>query len=409
MSQSILIYGATGYSGRLIAHEARRASGRNGPRIVLGARDGHALEKLAGALDVDMRVFGLDTARPVMQALDGIEVVLNAAGPFARTAERLAKAAIDLGCHYVDISGELDVYKRLDDLARFARQRSVMLVSGAGHTAAASDLLLHEALAAIERTRGPSQALGSIRIAMSPPNDFSRGSAESAWRSIREQVAVVRGLEASPASDAPTLRHVPAGMLERSFDFALGERPDFRAATAANLIDTMTARITALRHGVSVREIESYVQMGDTARLAYHALSLAAPVLATRWSRALAEAGLGMLPAGPDARQRQLARQTVVLRIEGDTNQPLIDWRLQTPHAYTFTAWAAWAVAAALLMRTADVDERKQPRHPAAGWLTPGDLLFRAGHRFDMSAGGPSPTRVQKVPDCDLFKREVEP
>jgi len=58
---------------------------------------------------MDYRVFGLDDSGEVVQRLAGVDVVLNAAGPFAFTAERLAGAAIRARCHYVDINGEIDV------------------------------------------------------------------------------------------------------------------------------------------------------------------------------------------------------------------------------------------------------------------------------------------------------------
>lgn len=39
-----------------------------------------------------------------------VDVLLNAAGPFANTAEPLMAAAIAAGVHYLDFSAELDTY-----------------------------------------------------------------------------------------------------------------------------------------------------------------------------------------------------------------------------------------------------------------------------------------------------------
>ena len=125
MSHTILLYGATGFSGPLVAAAAARRWSTPGAtcRLVLGAREGAELEQLARRHGVDYRAFGLDDRSRVLRALRGVKVLVNAAGPFAWTGERLAKAAIEAGCHYVDINGEVDVYKRLDDLGRFAGQR----------------------------------------------------------------------------------------------------------------------------------------------------------------------------------------------------------------------------------------------------------------------------------------------
>src|SRR4029077_20940378 len=113
---AVLLYGATGYSGRLIAALARqRWSGATSLRVIVAGRDGRALRDLANELDVEYRTFALDDARGIDAGLRDVVTVINAAGPFALTAEPLAKAALRSGCHYVDINGELDVYKRLVD------------------------------------------------------------------------------------------------------------------------------------------------------------------------------------------------------------------------------------------------------------------------------------------------------
>jgi short subunit dehydrogenase-like uncharacterized protein len=97
---------------------------------------------------MDFRVFGLDDRDEVVRAISDVDVVINAAGPFAYTAEPLAKAAIIAKRHYVDINGELDVYLKLDDLGVKAQQQRIALISAAGHTAAVSDMLLAKARSA---------------------------------------------------------------------------------------------------------------------------------------------------------------------------------------------------------------------------------------------------------------------
>src|SRR3954471_14423263 len=142
MSCNILLYGATGYSGQLIAAEGRVMSdAQNGEKfqMILAARDAATLRDVAKRNSMPFRCFGLDDRAAVKRGLEGMDVVINAAGPFAFTAERLAKAALAVGCHYVDINGEVDVYRKLDDFARAAAQRKIAFVSGAGHTAASSD------------------------------------------------------------------------------------------------------------------------------------------------------------------------------------------------------------------------------------------------------------------------------
>jgi short subunit dehydrogenase-like uncharacterized protein len=230
MRHGILLYGATGYSGRLIAAEAKERgmsrSGRDPCRMILAARDIRTLHDIAREYDMEYRAFGLDSDDDLARGLDGVDVVLNAAGPFALTAERLMKAALKAGCHYVDINGEVDVYMRLDDFGRKAFQLGRALVSGAGATAAASDILLNAALEKLQSNGviKHRDELGSIRIAVSRDAILSRGSLLTAARLIKEQVIVVRkGFRKIPGHGlkADLVRyHEPIGKLEYLFDFS---------------------------------------------------------------------------------------------------------------------------------------------------------------------------------------------
>src|SRR6476469_1832140 len=90
MPFTIMLYGATGYSGGIITEEAVRLGmaqgGRHDCRLILAGRDGNELEALARDANMPYRVFGLDSAGAVRDALATVDAVINAAGPFAFTA-----------------------------------------------------------------------------------------------------------------------------------------------------------------------------------------------------------------------------------------------------------------------------------------------------------------------------------
>jgi hypothetical protein len=391
MSYTLLLYGATGYSGRLIAAEAAQLGMVGHPdlpglRMVLAGRDHRSVGELAKSLGMEARVFGLDDRDGVQRGLTGVDVVINAAGPFALTANALAKAALSVGCHYVDINGEAEVYMKLDDLGRYATSRQLAMVSGAGHTAAASDLMVHAALTELGNASSGADAreLGAVRMAMGRMTSLSRGSADTLWRSLREQVRVVRKgkVEETPGQfvDRQVLWHEPVGKLERAFDFydplnppapaALTTAPrtgarsrDPRIASATNLVDTLTARLTVNRHGFSAHRIESYVEAGTAERLAYQFGPLLAPFAAMSWARELARLQLSALPAGPTPQERRTESHFVVLTIEDLYQNEVIDWGWHTPNPYDFTARIVLEVASTV------VNEH------LSGWLTPSDVL----------------------------------
>jgi saccharopine dehydrogenase (NAD+, L-lysine-forming) len=405
MSGRVLLYGATGYSGRLIAAEARRQQDRGllGD-IVLAGRDGIALAEIAAEHDLAYTAFALDDQSKVEAVLAEFDVVLNAAGPFAETGLRLAKCAIATACHYVDINGEVDVYQKLDDLHRAAAQRGVALVSGAGFTAAVSDLLLARALTLLTDAGWNGRRLGAIRIAVARMTDFSRGSLITMLRSVREEVITVRDNE---------YLHVPVGRLERTFDFGVPPRPQardartgdaspLRIATAANVVDTLTAFQTARRQApgstsTDVGTIESYVDMPRPIRLGYQLGALSAVWLQLPGVQQATRLQLAQLPEGPDEDDRRRSHETVVVQIDSEYGAPLVDWRLRTQNSYDVTARCALSAARALAV---DPD---LPR----GWLSPSEVLVDTLTAVKHLEQPPTRLNVEVFGPCEFEGRPV--
>ena len=342
--------------------------------MILAGRDGDALRKVGREHGMEARVFGLDDRDDIADGLDGVDVVLNAAGPFAWTAETLAKAALQARCHYVDINGEVDVYRRLDDLIRAASQRGLTMVASAGHMAAASDSLLDAVLGRLmdRGIIGQHEELGAVRIALSRIAAYSRGSAETVTRSLREQVAVYRRVKRKERDgqsyNAMVLWHEPVGKLERTFDFgangAARKIEPRRIASAANLVDTLTARHTIERYEVTAHSIESYMEAGSVARFANQVGAIVAPLTTCKIVRAAARTPLALFPAGPTAEELASETHAVVLEIEDRFRQRLAAFRLETPNVYTLTAQLAVAVAQEVALK---------PK--SGGWRTPAEYL----------------------------------
>jgi short subunit dehydrogenase-like uncharacterized protein len=146
----LLLYGANGYTGELIAREAAR----RGLAPVLAGRRAEALEPLARELGLEPRAFALENPEAVAAALDGVRVVLHAAGPFVRTSRTMVDACLARGAHYLDITGEIGVFEPILGRDGEAKRAGVALVPGVGFDVVPSDALaaaLHEALPGADR------------------------------------------------------------------------------------------------------------------------------------------------------------------------------------------------------------------------------------------------------------------
>ncbi|MBO4220853.1 saccharopine dehydrogenase NADP-binding domain-containing protein [Bradyrhizobium neotropicale] len=139
------IYGATGHTAQLIARDLHR----RGMQARLGARRAANAES-ASALGYEFVVFDLSNEAALTSFLEGVEVLVNCAGPFGGTAHVLAGAAVQRGIHYVDITGEPpvveDLCKELHDTAVAANS---YIIPATGFFGALPDLLATAALAAV--------------------------------------------------------------------------------------------------------------------------------------------------------------------------------------------------------------------------------------------------------------------
>jgi short subunit dehydrogenase-like uncharacterized protein len=100
----IALYGATGYTGRLVAKEL--ADG--GTDFVLSGRNQAKLEALAEELGRNMPCVAatVDDPDSLRSMLAGCAAVIDCAGPFAYYGEPVLKAAIETSTHYLDTAGE---------------------------------------------------------------------------------------------------------------------------------------------------------------------------------------------------------------------------------------------------------------------------------------------------------------
>jgi short subunit dehydrogenase-like uncharacterized protein len=109
LNGTILIYGATGYTGRLIA----KAASDSEARPILAGRNLDKVKRVAEPLGLSARAFDLADPARIDAAIKDVSVVLCAAGPFSATSRPMADACLRNRVHYLDITGEIDVFEAL--------------------------------------------------------------------------------------------------------------------------------------------------------------------------------------------------------------------------------------------------------------------------------------------------------
>jgi short subunit dehydrogenase-like uncharacterized protein len=132
-----LLYGANGYTGQLIIKESLE----RGLQPILAGRTQTKIEALATNYGLSYQVFDLSDSKRIEAQLEGVRLCLNAAGPFSRTAKPLAEACIRTQTHYLDITGEIEVFEQLKELDEQAKRQGLTVMPGAGFDVVPSDCL----------------------------------------------------------------------------------------------------------------------------------------------------------------------------------------------------------------------------------------------------------------------------
>ena len=316
----LVVYGATGYTGRLVVDAALA----RGLRPVLAGRSAAALEALAAPRGLAWRAAPLDDPGALDRALDGAAVVLHCAGPFVHTWRAMADACLRRRAHYLDITGEIAVFEGLAGRDAAARAAGVMLLPGVGF-----DVVPSDCLAAHLARRLP----GAVHLALAfrALGGASRGTLSTMIESLGQPGAVRRG---------GRIVAVPPAWRTRTIDFGDG-RP--RAATTIPWGDVSTAW-----HSTGIGDVEVYMTMPAALRRAMRASRWVAPVLATRAVRDLLAARVRAGPAGPsDAARAAGASLLWGEAVAADGRR--VEARLRGPEGYTLTALAAVHLAARAL------------------------------------------------------------
>jgi short subunit dehydrogenase-like uncharacterized protein len=158
---ALLIYGVTGYTGQLILARALA----EGLRPIVAGRDAAAVQALAAPHALTARVASLDNASAMDSLLDGVRVVLHCAGPFSRTSAPMVSACLRRGVHYLDITGELQIFEAAAARDAEAKRAGVMLMPGTGFDVVPSDCLaahLHRRLPEATTLALGFRALGGV-------------------------------------------------------------------------------------------------------------------------------------------------------------------------------------------------------------------------------------------------------
>jgi short subunit dehydrogenase-like uncharacterized protein len=174
---SFLLYGANGYTGQLIIPQAIK----KGISIILGGRTESKIKPLAEQYSLPYRVFDLEDAATVQENIKDVKVVLHCAGPFMYTAKPMMTACLEMGVHYLDITGEIAVFEMAHDFDAQAKAKGIMMMSGTGF-----DIVPTDCMSAFLKSEMPDATHLELAFAYKG-GGISRGTAITSIESLGEE------------------------------------------------------------------------------------------------------------------------------------------------------------------------------------------------------------------------------
>ncbi len=314
-----MIYGANGYTGRLIAAEALR----QGLQPVLAGRDGDSVSRMAAELGTSSVAFALEDATELRAAIRGKRVLLHCAGPFRFTAMPMVSACIAESVHYVDITGEIEVFRRVHEQDAAARRADVALVPGAGFDVVPTDCLAASLVAALP-------AATQLQLAFDPGGGLSPGTARTSVERLGEGGCIRRDGQ---------LTQVPLAWKSARIPFPKGER----SAVTIPWGDVYTAYVST-----GVPDISVYMAMPPRLIRALRMLRWLQPMLRSEYVKGLLKRRIERTVPGPSEEVRARSGSDLWGQVRSADGRS-VSATMKTPNGYDLTATAALGIVRHLL------------------------------------------------------------
>lgn len=138
-----LVLGAAGSVGRACWHFLSQVKAFDG--LALGDKRVDELRRLveaARAEGVEVRAVDADDRASLVSAMRGVDVVLNAIGPFYIYGPKVLEAALEAGVDYVDVCDDFDATVKMLEMHELAAERGVRALVGMGSSPGLSNIIV---------------------------------------------------------------------------------------------------------------------------------------------------------------------------------------------------------------------------------------------------------------------------
>jgi short subunit dehydrogenase-like uncharacterized protein len=318
--EKVLLYGANGYTGELIARYAKEYN----ITPVLAGRNENSMRSLAERLHFTYRIFNLDDAAALRQQLQDVQLVIHAAGPFSHTAKQMVEACIATHTHYIDINGDISVFELIKTYDASAKQANVMLLPGAGF-----DVIPTDCTALYLKEQLPDATHLQLAF-ISNGGGLSHGTATTMAQRIGEKAVIrVNG----------KFEKKPLGFKGMWLDAAGKKR---------FVMSLQWGDISTAYHTTGIPDVEVFTGIKPKIYRLLKFQFLFNWLLRTKFIRNLIQQKINERPAGPDDEQRANGTTTIWGKVWNSKGEEKISV-LQCADGYSVTAWGCLLITQKIL------------------------------------------------------------
>jgi short subunit dehydrogenase-like uncharacterized protein len=333
-----MIYGANGYTGELIAREAKR----RGLTPVLAGRS-VSVKTLADELGFRSRIFALDGSG-IANEIAGMKLVLHCAGPFSATARPMMEACLGAGAHYLDITGEIGVFELGASLDTEAEAAGIVIMPGVGF-----DVVPTDCVAATLKAALPSANF--LALGFDSRSGFSPGTAKTSVEGLGQGGKVRRD---------GAIVGVPLAWKTRHIDFGDGEK----LAMSIPWGDVSTAW-----HSTGIPNVETYIPASPKLVARLKRLNWVRPLLGLSPVQAFMKSRIAKSVRGPSEETRDKTPTFVWGEATNQRGEKRVA-RLSTPNGYSITVTASLGIVEHLLKHDVEPGFRTPSRLMGADYVT---------------------------------------
>jgi short subunit dehydrogenase-like uncharacterized protein len=355
MNKKWMLYGASGYTGKLIASMCKDLP--NKP--VIAGRNLAKISAIAEKYELEYEIFELTSRNTTAKKLEDYELVLNCAGPFSQTAHIMVAACLNSNTHYLDITGEASVFKHCSLLDLPAKKAGIILCPGTGF-----DVVPTDCVAASLAEKLPNAT--HLNLGFDSRSPMSRGTMNTMIEGISKGGLIRK---------AGKMTSVALAFKSQSIDFGNGKK----MATTIPWGDLETAYSST-----GIPNIEVYIPMSPKKIKKMRRLNRFKNILAWKWVQNFMLSKVQKLPEGPSNQQLEEGITYVWGEVFNDQGE-MYEARLQTKNGYQFTALASLEAVNRLL------NNQFNP-----GYFTPSQLF---GCDFVSTILGSSEICIEKISD----------